>query len=176
MGVDHALKNRKNREKKISVLLPTRGRKALAERFLSSAFSLSTSPKSIEFVLYVDDDDFESQTINVEDVQYQIVVGPRCAMGACNSRCLEVSTGDIIVLGNDDVVIRSKGWDEKIRLMHESICDQIYLAYPNDLNKGKNLSSFPILSRKTCELITQPFPKLYKGAFIDTHLMEIFIL
>jgi len=59
--------------------------------------------------------------------------------------------------------------------MHESINDQIYLAYPNDLNKGELLSAFPILSRKTCSLISQPFPIIYKGAFIDTHLMEIFI-
>ena len=162
-------------ESKISVLVPTRGRRSLAERFLLSAFQLSNAPNSVEYILYVDDDDLDSQAISVTGVQYRIIVGPRCNMGVCNTRCLEEAQGDIIVLGNDDVVIRTKGWDEKIRIFHQSIPDRIYLAYPNDLNKGEELSAFPILSRKTCELISQPFPAIYKGAFIDTHLMEIFV-
>lgn len=159
----------------ISVLLPTRGRKQLAERFLMAATALASFPNLIEFVLYVDEDDEESQTIQVAGVQYRIIIGPRCTMGICNSRCLQESSGEIVVLGNDDVVIRTEGWDEMIRLMHQSIPDHIYLAYPNDLNKGEDLSAFPILSRKTCHLLSVPFPKIYKGAFIDTHLMEIFI-
>lgn len=160
---------------KISVLLPTRGRRFLAERFLISAIQLSKSPKEIEFIIYVDDDDIDSQSINVENAECRIVVGARCTMGKSNTLCLVESTGSIIVLANDDVIIRTEGWDEKIRLLHRSFKDQIYLAYPNDLNKGKSLSAFPIMSRKTCALLAQPFPTIYKGAFIDTHLMEIFI-
>jgi hypothetical protein len=160
---------------KISVLMPTRGRRYLAERFLASALKHSASPNNIEYILYVDDDDSDSQAIFVENVECKIIVGPRSPMGLCNTRCLEEANGEIIVLVNDDVVIRTVGWDKNIRIMHHSIPDGIYLAYPNDLNKGKGLSAFPILSRKTCELVSQPFPIIYKGAFIDTHLMEIFI-
>jgi hypothetical protein len=160
---------------KISILLPTRGRKKLAERFITSVYENSISPNKVEIILYIDEDDVKSQEINVKNTHIIKIIGDRCSMGACNMRCLEEANGQIIVLANDDVVIRTKGWDEKIRLMHRSITDQIYLAYPNDLNKGKNLSAFPILSRKTCELLSQPFPILYRGAFIDTHLMEIFI-
>jgi hypothetical protein len=160
---------------KISILLPTRGRKSLAERFMASAIKLSKSPEKIEFILYVDEDDLESQTITVDNFECRMVIGPRCNMGVCNSRCLKESVGEIIILGNDDVVIRTAGWDEKIRIMHDSLPDQIYLAYPNDLNKGEKLSAFPVMSRKTCDLVSQPFPIIYKGAFIDTHLMEIFI-
>lgn len=160
---------------RISVLLPTRARPKLAERFVTTASILATHPNDIEFILYVDDDDLESHSIEFENVHYRTIIGPRLTMGVCNTRCLQESIGEIIVLGNDDVVIRTEGWDEKIRLMHHSIPDQIYLAYPNDLNKGADLSAFPILSRKTCHLLSEPFPKIYKGAFIDTHLMEIFI-
>ena len=52
--------------------------------------------------------------------------------------------------------------------------DQVYLAYPNDLFKGRRLSSFPILSRRTCELLADPFPRAYVGAFIDQHLLDVF--
>jgi len=160
---------------KISILLPTRGRKELAERFIATSYGNCIMPNNVEFILYIDNDDVKSQEINVKNAHITKIIGDRCSMGKCNMRCLAEANGQIIVLANDDVVVRTRGWDEKIRMMHRSIADQIYLAYPNDLNKGKNLSAFPILSRKTCELISQPFPMLYKGAFIDTHLMEIFI-
>jgi hypothetical protein len=52
--------------------------------------------------------------------------------------------------------------------------DGVYLAYPNDLFKGRDLSAFPILSRRVCQLLGQPFPKAYRGAFIDYHLLDIF--
>ena len=43
-----------------------------------------------------------------------------------------------------------------------------------DLFKGRKVSTFPILSRETCEAMAETYPKLYKGAFIDVHLMDIF--
>jgi len=160
---------------KISILIPTRGRKKIAERFIETACDNCILPNNVEFILYLDEDDVKSQEINVKNAHIKKIIGARSSMGANNMRCFKEANGEIIILANDDVVIRTKGWDEKIRLMHQSISDHIYLAYPNDLNKGESLSAFPILSRKTCEIISQPFPILYKGAFIDTHLMEIFI-
>jgi len=95
-------------------------------------------------------------------------------MGQCNSACLAASSGEIVILTNDDIVVRTNGWDNVIRDTHTSIEDQIYLAYPNDLLKGRKLCTFPILSRKTCTLIGEPFPSMYHGAFIDYHLMDVF--
>lgn len=160
----------------ISVLLPTRGRKKMAERFLTTASKLAAYPEYLEFVLYIDADDVESRLIAVKNVNYRAIIEPRLTMGICNTRCFQESIGDIIVLGNDDVVIRTEGWDEIIREVHKSTPDQIYLAYPNDLNKGESLAAFPIMSRKTCELLIEPFPKVFKGSFIDSHLMEIFFI
>jgi hypothetical protein len=95
-------------------------------------------------------------------------------MGEYNSACLEAARGDIVILGNDDVVIQTRGWDRKLRELHAAMQDQVYLAYPNDLFKGRRLSSFPILSRRTCELLADPFPRAYVGAFIDQHLLDVF--
>ena len=159
----------------ISILLPTRGRVNLAERFLTSANKTATYPNHIEYVIYTDEDDPESLKISAEGMRCVRISGPRTTMGACNTRCLEASSGEIIILSNDDVVINTIGWDEKIRNMHRDVGDKIYLAYPNDLYKGESLSAFPILSRTTCDFLDQPFPEIYKGAFIDVHLMEIFI-
>jgi hypothetical protein len=58
--------------------------------------------------------------------------------------------------------------------MHAAMQDRVYLAYPNDLFKGRGLSAFPILSRAACQMLGEPFPRAYRGAFIDYHLLDIF--
>lgn len=155
-------------------MLPTRGRPQLAERFFSSVIAESVRLESVEIVLYVDDDDVESHQLDSPDVRVRRIIGPRLTMGQYNSRCLAEARGDIIVLANDDMVIRTRGWDERLRALDASIPDRIYLAYCNDLFKGAKLCAFPILSRRTCELLADPFPAAYKGAFIDHHLLDIF--
>lgn len=159
----------------ISILLPTRGRRQLAEEFIAGASKLAGKPDLLEFVLYVDDDDTDSQSIAVDGVNIRMIVGNRISMGGCNTACLEHSSGEIIVVGNDDIEVKTKNWDQKIREAHQTFDDQIYLAYPNDLYKGKKLSAFPILPRDVLVQLANPFPEIYRGAFIDTHLMEIFI-
>ena len=159
---------------RISLLVPTRGRPELARRFLESVLARSERPDLVEVVLYADEDDTGSHRLSVEGLEVHTIVGPRTSMGGYNSACLERARGDILILGNDDVVIQTRGWDRKLRELHAAMQDQVYLAYPNDLFKGRRLSSFPILSRRACELLAEPFPRAYVGAFIDQHLLDVF--
>jgi glycosyltransferase involved in cell wall biosynthesis len=158
----------------ISLLMPTRGRPTLAERFMRSAFEQAESPGNIEVVLYVDKDDEGSHKISACGLQSTVIVGPQTTMGTYHSACLAKSGGDIVMLCNDDIVIRTRGWDRKLLEMHTAEPDRIYLAYPNDLFKGRRLCTFPILSRRTCEILEDPFPAIYRGSFIDYHLLDIF--
>lgn len=161
-------------KKRLSLLLPTRGRLHLVERFLQSVLAQSTRPDLIEVILCVDEDDIESQGIVFEGLALKMVIGPRQTMGAYNATCLEHASGDITIAANDDIVIRTNGWDEKVRELDARYPDGIYLGYSNDLFKGPKLCTFPILSRKTCSVLAEPYPAIYKGAFIDVHLMDIF--
>ena len=159
---------------RISLLLPTRGRPELLRRFLESVLARSERPDLVEVVVYADADDPSSHGFQVEGLEVRTIVGPRVSMGDYNTKCFEQSHGEIVVLGNDDVVIQTRGWDRKLREMHAAMQDGVYLAYPNDLFKGRGLSAFPILSRKACETLGRPFPREYRGAFIDYHLLDIF--
>ena len=158
----------------ISLLLPTRGRPELAKRFMQSVAEQSIYPKDVEIILYMDGDDIESHGIDYPGLNVQRIIGPRQTMGAYNSECLDQSNGEIIVLVNDDMVIRTHGWDERLRQLDASFEDKVYLAYGNDLFKKGNLCTFPILSRKTCQALKEPYHRAYRGAFIDYHLMDIF--
>lgn len=158
----------------ISLLLPTRGRPALVDRLFKSISETTTHLDRVEVILYVDDDDTESHHLGSEDIHVVRIIGPALSMGGYNSACLAKSQGDIIILVNDDMVIGTPGWDEKIAELDANIPDKIYLAYGNDLFKKGNLCTFPIISRRTCELLVEPYPKEYQGAFIDFHLFDIF--
>jgi hypothetical protein len=161
-------------KKNISLLLPTRGRTKLAERFLQSVIAQSAHPELIEVVLCVDDDDPESHRISSSELALKMVIVPRQTMGAYNTICLQHATGEITIAVNDDIVIRTKGWDDKVRALDANYPDGIYLGYGNDLFKGEKVCTFPILSREACRVLSEPYPEIYKGAFIDVHLMDIF--
>jgi hypothetical protein len=161
-------------KKRISLLLPTRGRSELVQRFLRSVVAQSAYPELIEVILCVDDDDIESHGIVSSELDLKVVVGPRQNMGAYNTECLRHASGEITIAVNDDIIVRTKGWDEKVRALDARYPDGVYLGYPNDLFKGSKVSTFPILSSKTCELLAEPYPRVYKGAFLDPHLMDIF--
>ncbi len=129
----------------------------------------------IEIVLCIDDDDLESQSLSLSPaLNVRKIIGPRSTMGTYNTKCLSASTGDIVILFNDDIVVRTPNWDKIIASFDEGHKDKIYLAYVNDLFKKEKVGSFPILSRKVCEILTDPFPADYKGEHIDYHLFDIF--
>lgn len=159
---------------RISLLVPSRGRSELLRRFLESVLARSERPDLVEVIVYADEDDPSSHGFKVEGLEVHTLIGPRATMGHYNTACFEKSRGDIVALCNDDVVIQTRGWDRVLREMHAAMQDGIYLAYPNDLFKGRSLSAFPILSRKACETLGEAFPRAYRGAFIDYHLLDIF--
>lgn len=159
---------------KISLLLPTRGRPALVQRLFRSIAEQTADLENIEIILYLDEDDTESHDLAFDNLNITKIIGPRLSMGAYNTACLNRSTGDIIILVNDDMVIRTAGWDKIIRDFNANVNDQIYLAYGNDMFKKEKLCTFPILSRKTCEILIKPYPEEYRGAFIDCHIFDIF--
>ncbi len=159
---------------RISLLVPSRGRPELLRRFLESTLARSERPELVEVIVYADEDDPSSHGFQVEGLEVHTLVGPRATMGHYNTACFEKSRGEIVVIGNDDVVIQTRGWDRILREMHAVMQDGIYMAYPNDLFKGRGLSAFPILSRKACAILSQPFPMAYRGSFIDYHLLDIF--
>jgi hypothetical protein len=159
-------------KQKISLLLPSRGRIEKLRLLLKNLESQTCDLNKLEIILLLDDDDVESHAVGHDQLNIKKIIQARSSMGQYNTNCFEASSGDIIILINDDMLIQTQGWDEKIREFDAKFSDKVYLAYPNDLFKGK--CTFPILSRKTCELLKYPFPIQYKGAFIDTHLFDIF--
>jgi hypothetical protein len=158
----------------ISILCPTRERPAQMARFIKSIEENTFNKDTLELIVYIDEDDTSKYLFSGLGFKLKKIVGKRLSMGEYNTRCLEKAIGNIIVLLNDDVIVKTDCWDRLVRNIHHQYEDGVYLSYGNDLHKGRKISTFPILGRRTCELIAQPFPKEYAGALIDYHIFDVF--
>ncbi len=161
-------------EKNISLLLPTRGRPSLVYRLFDSILGVTSDPDSLEIVLYIDDDDTESQGISFDALSVVKLVRPPDTMGNINRACYSASSGRYIMLLNDDVIFRTQNWDIAVLEAFTRVGDDIALVYGNDQIMGRYLASFPIMSRTVCELIGGICPKEYKRDFIDDHILDTF--
>lgn len=157
----------------ISVIVPTRKRSEQFSNFASSLIENAAFPENLELVALIDeDDDSYGETIEMLP-KIKWIISQRVGIGKLTTKGIENSIGDIIFLCNDDVDILSQNWDVEIRAVHKKYPDKVYLAGPNDMSKGASLFVFPIFSREVFTALNQ-FTIHYTGAYIDTHIFEIF--
>jgi hypothetical protein len=159
----------------ISLLLPTRGRPALVGRLLDSLVQTSTDLDQLEIVLYIDDDDAATQAVSHPSLALTKLIKPRGdRMGGMNRACYDASHGRYVMLMNDDVVFRTRGWDTRVLQTFAQFPDDVALVYGNDLHQGRGVATFPIVSRTVCDIIGGICPREYLNVYIDVHLHDIF--
>ena len=160
----------------ISLLMPTRKRVRLLDRFVQSLLDTTSAIDDIELILCIDEDDEESRLYEDRRVSIKkVIVPPGLTMGALNIKCFELSAGDYIMLVNDDIILRTKNWDCIIKPILNSYKDSVFLLHFNDLLFREKMCTFPFLSRKVCLAIgvCAPFYKRYR---IDDHIYDTFAL
>lgn len=163
-----------NKSIKFSFLLPTRGRPELVKRFFQSIVDTTENLDELEIILCVDDDDIESQKISDDRLFIKKLVVPRgTTMGVLNRTCYEASTGRYVMGVNDDLILRTKGWDRIIADIFASFKDDIALIHVNDMLFKEKLCTFPVQSRKVCREIGYS-PAEYKRYRIDDHIYDIY--
>ena len=96
-------------------------------------------------------------------------------MGALNRACFEASTGRYVMLSNDDVIVRTPGWDTTIYRTFARFGDDIALVHVNDLLFQERLCTFPVLSRRAC-LEIGICPACYRRYRIDDHICDTYRL
>tara|TARA_B110000967_G_scaffold46886_1_gene47336 strand:+ start:672 stop:1547 length:876 start_codon:yes stop_codon:yes gene_type:complete len=156
--------------KELSIIIPSRGRPELLLKMMESVLDFAALPELIEFVIYLDND--ESSDYEMFNSRAIIVKGERVHMGKMFSSCIEKANGRTIIICNDDVLVKTNNWDDIIYKNLKLFTDDVFLMYPNDLNKGEKLCTFPIFSK---ELFLK-FPGVLPAdlTLIDLHLQDLF--
>jgi hypothetical protein len=146
-------------------------------RFCDSIRTHTRRPDQLEIVLVVDSDDEASCRFEYPDLNIRKIEGPPGrTMSALNMAGYSVSTGCYLALLNDDIVVRTAWWDDRLLDVIQSHPDGIVLAHVNDTIFKGALCTFPILTRTFCELAGGICPEGYIRYRIDDHIHDVFTL
>lgn len=165
----------------ISLLCPTRGRPTNIIRMIESVFSNDTSGSS-ELVFFLDSDDLISievvkSLIKEYPTRVQGLVGPRNRnISKMHNICARKAKGDIIGLSDDDVVYRTKGWNELIEQAFAETPDKILLVYGRDGLHNAAHATHPFIHRKWMETTGYFVPEHFTGDYADTWLNDVAIM
>ncbi len=159
----------------LSILLPTRGRPDRLKCLFESLIATTARLRCLEVVLYLDANDAQSQAVACPEMNITRLIRPRGApMGRIMRECYETSSGRWVMLMNDDVVIRTNGWDAAMLEAFEGFPDGVALVYGNDLDQGGRVPTFPAMPRSSSGMIGGPCPPDYLNLHIESHIFDIF--
>jgi hypothetical protein len=166
----------------ISILIPTRKRRDGFIRAMHSGIETAVDPLSLEFVAYVDDDDDSYREIAKHYdpmVKLVFVKGPRIVLSNMWNKCAEAAHGDILMLGNDDIVFRTHGWDQQVVTEIAKFQDRIVMVHGND-GSGSGMPSgtggfgtHPFITERWVEILRYFTPPFFSSDFADTWINEL---
>lgn len=139
---------------KVSVLVPTRLRIQRLQKMLASYDATTQGVEAAsELVFRVDDDDLQTQALLKQRGNCIVVVGPRLqgydSMPAFFNELFHAATGDVMLCGNDDMVLRTDHWALKILQAANQFPDGLFDFGVSTHNETH--FPFSIVSRRAAE-------------------------
>jgi hypothetical protein len=134
--------------RKLSFLIPSKGGDDL-RNLLQSISDTTDDLSNLEIVLGLDEQEIQGSPKC--DLFKTVYFKKGLPIGQMMKECFKISTGENIMLMNDDVIIHTKDWDQIVYAEIEKFPDWIFLIGVNDLIFKKKFFTFPIVSRKFLE-------------------------
>lgn len=174
-----------------SILIPTRGRRKGLLNAVRSARETASSPEDLEFIAYVDNDDWQnyleiSDTLQLERTgRLQLTVsgirfriGPRIVLSNMWNKCAEIATGDLFMQGNDDILFRTRGWDDMVRNEFDKVPDKVLMVHGSDGSTGYASSAggfgpHPFVHRRWFETLGYVTHPCYSSDYGDTVINDL---
>lgn len=129
-------------------------------RLVNSALMTAKDISKLEFIFYVDQDDF-TFPIHLLKGKIKVINGPRTWLSVAYNNILLHCTGEIIMYCGDDVVFKTKHWDEFIKLEFDQVADKICLVYANDgVNQSQSIARHGFIHRQWFDSTGWAFPSL----------------
>ena len=160
----------------ISILLPSRGRTDMLKRSIMSLLDHAQDPEKLQLLIGFDEDDEISSAWFVENIQ-PLIEASGCQFTAMifpplgyhrlhdyvNSLAAEAK-GEWLFFWNDDAVMESDAWDERIRE-----CSGKFLVLRIPTHNGHPYAIFPIVPREWYTL----FGYISSHPLNDAHISQM---
>jgi len=158
----------------ITLLVATRKRPLLLQKMFDSVISTAKYPDLIEMSTYVDKDDFATQEhLKTMKGNIQITVGERILLSDMPNKAYKKASADIIMGCSDDLIFRTKDWDEKVINIFNQYEDKIVLVFPDDLIQRGKFATIIFLHRKWIETLGYFLPPYYSCDMADVWMDEV---
>ncbi|MCD6075953.1 MAG: blmF [Rhodospirillales bacterium] len=170
-------------QRTISLLCPTRGRPDYIPPHIMSIMETTAEPDRLELMFYVDRDDPE--LANYESLFAEIrtgvfpglnligLVGDRIGTPKAINAMAGQSTGRYLMISNDDLLFKTKGWDHELERAGKLAPDGIFNIFLNDGYLGPKLSCFPIVGRPWYEALGYLAPVLFDHCNVDLWIHRV---
>ena len=151
------------KNKKITVQIATRGRSSRLPSLVDNIYNTSSNRNNVEVIFYVDDDDPTSLSV-VNSLDAKVVCGPR-GIGywdgaRFHTEMAKISSGELLMLGNDDMEILTQGWDDILYNKSLEYPDHVFVLKTWDTHNPRVIP-FPTIHSYIVELM---------GCFTPIHI------
>ena len=174
---------KKNIKKNVfSILCPSRERPKNLERLINNLNKFSNERGRIELLVYVDNDDplvdeyseINNNYINKRNkIIFKLHIGEPKSVSKSWNDIAKISTGDVFIMGNDDFIFETKGWDTILDKEVAKFSDNIFVIWFNDGLRAHMYGDFPIVSRKWYEILGYFTPGCFEFTFNDTWIIDL---
>ena len=164
----------------ISILTPTRNRPNNCDRFIKSLYETTQYTGTLELLFYVDNDDPAKDIYKEIEERWQnnfwrveFVIGEPMSVSKSWNIIAEKSLGDIMIMGNDDLVYKTVRWDSKLMARLLELDNPYYLSWFNDGINGNRHCAFPIITREWYDTLGYFSPGIFNFGYNDTWVYDI---
>ena len=170
-------------ERTISILCPTRGRPDFLPPHIMSIMETAAEPERLELMFYVDRDDAALSKYEAlfKEIRAHVFPGlnlvglvgdPIGTPKAINAMAGQ-SSGRYLMISNDDLLFRTKGWDRELERVAARVPDGIFNIFFDDGYLGAKLSCFPIVGRPWFDALGYVAPVLFDHYNVDLWIHRI---
>jgi hypothetical protein len=137
-----------------------------------SSLELAKNPDSIEFLIFVDDDD--SSMYDFSHPKARVLKGKRQAISRMTNSLAEISRGSLIMYAADDILFRTVDWDSIVLEHYANSQHKICLIHGEDLGQNADrIATHGFVSRELYGLLGYILPNHFKADFCDTWMTEV---
>jgi glycosyltransferase involved in cell wall biosynthesis len=155
---------------KVSIILPTRNRPENLRRLYQSI--KDTACVLPEIVVYIDNDDMVSVPV-AQELGIKYIQGVRRPLPQCYNEAAALATGDVLMFAGDDVIFRTKGWDDLVLSEFAKYDDKILFVYGDDGHYSGNLGTHGFIHRKWMDTVGYLVPPYFEVWYVDTWITDV---
>lgn len=124
--------------------------------------------------LYVDEDDTKTQkSAVVKEKNVVITVGPRIVLSKTWNEAYKKATGEIFMHMGDDLIFRSKNWDDHVVKVFKKYPDRIAFAFGDDGFWKEKFGTHGFIHKNWIDTVGYFVPPYFSSDFNDTWLNEV---